>query len=132
MFRDLSGTAVQYSPETQYNIAMDGGYPFAGNYTWGWRAAYSWRDDQFIGSKNHPVTDVQPAYGKFDASLYVEDEAGKWRIALVGLNLNDEITGNFANDTREYTAHHRPDSYAQGTDLLFYRGRASGRSARAV
>ncbi len=99
--QDLSGTAVQYSPETQYNIAMDGDYPFAGNLAWGWRAAYSWRDDQFIGSKNHPVTDVQPAYGKFDASFYVEDQAGNWRIALIGLNLNDEITGNFANDSRE-------------------------------
>lgn len=99
--QDLSGTAVQYSPETQYNLAVDGGYPIAGNYTWGWRAAWSWRDDQFIGSKNHPVTDVQPAYGKFDASLYVEDQEGNWRVALVGLNLNDEITGNFANDTRE-------------------------------
>ena len=99
--QDLSGTAVQYWPETQYNIAMDGDYPVAGNLVWGWRAAYSWRDDQFIGSKNHPVTDVQPAYGKFNASVHVEDQEGNWRVALVGLNLNDEITGNFANDTRE-------------------------------
>lgn len=99
--QDLSGTDVQYSPETQFNIALDGNYPFGGSYAWGWRAAYSWRDDQFIGSKNHPVTDVQPSYGKFDASLYVEDQDGKWRVSLVGLNLNDEITGNFANDTRE-------------------------------
>ena len=45
--------------------------------------------------------DVQEAYGKFDASLYVEGPDGKWRVSLIGLNLNDEITGNFANDTRE-------------------------------
>ncbi len=99
--QDLSGTDVQYSPETQYNLAVDGEYPLSSGLNWGWRAAYSWRDDQFIGSKNHPVTDVQPAYGKVDASLFVEGEDGRWRIALVGLNLNDEITGNFANDTRE-------------------------------
>ena len=99
--QDLSGTDVQYSPETQYNLAVDGSYPFASDYVWGWRGAYSWRDDQFIGSKNHPVTDVQPSYGKFDASIFVEDQEGKWRVSLIGLNLNDEIIGNFANDTRE-------------------------------
>ncbi len=99
--QDLSGTDVQYSPDTQYNLALDGAYPFGNGYSWGWRASYAWRDDQFIGSKNHPVTDVQPAYGKIDASLFVEGPDGRWRVSLIGLNLNDEVTGNFANDTRE-------------------------------
>jgi outer membrane receptor protein involved in Fe transport len=99
--QDLSGTAVQYAPDTQLNIAIDGSYDFMDDKMWGWRASYSWRDDQFIGSKGHPVVDVQEAYGKFDASLYVEGPDGKWRVSLIGLNLNDEITGNFANDTRE-------------------------------
>lgn len=99
--QDLSGTDVQYSPETQYNLAVDGAYPIGDAFTWGWRAAYAWRDDQFVGSKNHPVTDVQEAYGKLDASLFLEGQDGKWRVSLIGLNLNDEITANFANDSRE-------------------------------
>jgi len=98
--QDLSGDEVQYSPDTQYNLAIDGSYPTANGLEWGWRAAYSWRDDQFIGSKNSP-NDIQEAYGKVNASLFVEGQEGKWRVSLIGLNLTDEITGNFANDTRE-------------------------------
>ena len=97
--QSLSGQEVQYSPDLQYNLAVDGAYPAAGTMEWGWRLAYNWRDDQFIGSKNHPVTDIQEAYGKADASLFLAAADGKWRVALIGLNLNDVTTGNFANDT---------------------------------
>lgn len=67
--------------------------------TLNWRLNDNWREDQFIGSKNHPVTDIQEAHGKADASLFVADASGRWRISLIGLNLNDEVTGNFANVT---------------------------------
>lgn len=97
--QSLSGQEVQYSPDVQYNIAVDGAYPVAGTREWGWRLAYNWREDQFIGSKNHPVTDIQEAYGKADASLFLAAADGKWRVSLIGLNLNDVVTGNFANDT---------------------------------
>ena len=45
------------------------------------------------------MTDIQEAYGKADASLFLAAADGKWRVALIGLNLNDVTTGNFANDT---------------------------------
>ena len=85
---------------------------------WGWRIAYNWREDQFIGSKNHPVTDLQPAYGKVDASLFIADAGGRWRISLIGLNLNDEIAGNFANDTR--VADRLPDPALTPTNPTFF------------
>ena len=99
--QDLSGADVQYSPKTQFNIAVDGEYPIGDSLNWGWRGSYSWRDDQFIGSQAHPVVDVQEAYGKLNASLFVESQDKNWRLSLIGLNLTDEITGNFANSSRE-------------------------------
>jgi len=99
--QDLSGTDVQYSPKTQFNIAVDGKYPAGDTLEWGWRGAYAWRDDQFIGSQSHPVADVQEAYGKLNASLFVAPQNGNWRLSLIGSNLTDEITGNFANSSRE-------------------------------
>ena len=116
--QSLSGQEVQYSPDLQYNIAVDGSYPTGGTMEWGWRIAYNWRDDQFIGSKNHPVTDIQKANGKADASLFLADANGKWRVSLIGLNLNDEVTGNFANDTN--VADRLPDPTLTPNRPTFY------------
>jgi hypothetical protein len=67
---------------------------------WGWRAAYNWRDDQFIGTQNHPTADVQEAYGKFNASLFLASADGRWRVSLIGTNLNDENVGTGSNHGR--------------------------------
>lgn len=116
--QSLTGQEVQYSPDFSFNFGVDGAYPISGTMEWGWRIAYNWREDQFIGSKNHPVTDIQEAYGKVDASLYLADAGGKWRVSLVGLNLNDEITANFANDTN--IPDRQPDPNVTPTRPTFY------------
>jgi outer membrane receptor protein involved in Fe transport len=98
--QSLTGQSVSYAPEWQYIFSVDGAYSFAANMEWGWRAAYNWRDDQFIGTTNHPAADVQEAYGKFNASLFLASADGKWRVSLIGTNLNDENVGTGANHGR--------------------------------
>ena len=115
--QDLSGDEVQYSPDNQYNLAVDGRYPTVSDLEWGWRASYSWRSDQFIGSKNSPG-DIQESYGKVNASVFVEGQDARWRVSLIGLNLSDEITGNFANDTREPRAFD-PDVLPRAPSFFF-------------
>ena len=98
--QSLTGQSVSYAPEWQYIVSVDGAYSFAANMEWGWRAAYNWRDDQVIGTQNHPTADVQEAYGKFNASLFLASADGKWRVSLIGTNLNDENVGTGSNHGR--------------------------------
>jgi len=98
--QSLTGQDVSFAPELQYNLAVDGAYPFKETMQWGWRAAYHWVDDQFIGTQNHPTADVQESYGKFNASLFVASQDDTWRVSLIGLNLNDENVGTGSNHGR--------------------------------
>ena len=98
--QSLTGQDVSFSPELQYNLSVDGAYPFKETMQWGWRAAYHWVDDRFIGTQNHPTADVQESYGKFNASLFVASQDDTWRVSLIGLNLNDENVGTGSNHGR--------------------------------
>ena len=95
----------------------------------GWRAAYNWQDDQFIGTKNHPTADVQEAYGKFNASLFLASADGKWRVSLIGTTsmtrtwhrieswpYDESITGARRNAGNTYDKFHgsRPASRDSG------------------
>ena len=98
--QSLTGQDVSFSPGLQYNLSVDGAYPVGDSLEWGWRAAYHWMDDQFIGTQNHPTADVQDSYSKVNANLFVASQDGKWRVSLIGLNLNDENVGTGSNHGR--------------------------------
>jgi hypothetical protein len=40
----------------------------------------------------------QSAYTKVDATVAISSRTDGWRLALVGRNLTDKMTSNFAND----------------------------------
>ena len=98
--QSLTGQDVSFSPGLQYNLSVDGAYPVGDSLEWGWRAAYHWMDDQFIGTQNHPTADVQDSYSKVNANLFVASQDGKWRVSLIGLNLIDENVGTGSNHGR--------------------------------
>ena len=98
--QSLTGQDVSFSPGLQYNLSVDGAYPVGDSLEWGWRAAYHWMDDQFIGTQNHPTADVQDSYSKVNANLFVASQDGKWRVSLIGLNLTDENVGTGSNHGR--------------------------------
>jgi hypothetical protein len=59
------------------------------------RAYYS--DEYSMQLDNDPVH-YQSAYTKVDATIAVASRDGRWRLALIGRNLTNKATSNFAND----------------------------------
>jgi len=117
--QSLTGQDVSFSPELQYNLSVDGAYPVGDSLEWGWRAAYHWMDDQFIGTQNHPTADVQDSYSKVNANLFVASQDGKWRVSLIGLNLNDENVGTGSNHGRMMNLQPDPTATPNIPTLVF-------------
>jgi hypothetical protein len=53
--------------------------------------------DEHILQVDHDPTQFQGSYTRVDANVALASDDGRWRIALVGCNLTDELTANFGN-----------------------------------
>lgn len=95
-FQDFSGQPIEFSPEMQFSVGLEGERPL-GTLQLGWFVNYYWKDDQFLNLKHHPIYDLQEAYGLWDVSLSIGDVADVWRVSLVAKNLTDEIYSTFSN-----------------------------------
>jgi outer membrane receptor protein involved in Fe transport len=122
--QDLSGKQLQYSPEWSFN--------FEGRYTWPVTSAIELTlFGRAYFNEEHPLAlDLDPKtfsddYWKFDASIGLADPDGRWRVALIGRNLTDELTSNFSNDgpgpdgaSAQYFSH-PPRSYSLQAQVNF-------------
>ncbi|WFL77667.1 TonB-dependent receptor [Altererythrobacter arenosus] len=86
---DLDGRDVARAPTWSGNLAFDWGIPVGNTMEMGLsgNAAYS---DSYH-TNNGLVTFIQDSYVTFDGSVSIGDADGKWKLALVGVNLTDEI-----------------------------------------
>lgn len=95
--QDLSGGELQYSPDWKVNLD--------GSYTWPVSSALEftvftrvyYTDDQALALDLDPQH-YQDSFAKWDASLILASQDKRWRVSLIGQNLTDELTANFAND----------------------------------
>ena len=95
--QNLSGANLPFAPESQFTFDIDYRIP-AGNMEWLIGAQYYWVDDMFLALDHDPL-DTQESYGKLNARIELSGNDGQWAVSLVGRNLSDELTANFANDT---------------------------------
>ena len=95
--QDLSGENLAFSAESQFTFDIEYLVPI-GNLELLFGAQYYWVDDMFL-ALDHDPNDTQKSYGKLNARVQLSGNDGQWSISLVGRNLTDELTANFANDT---------------------------------
>ena len=94
---DLTGEHLPYSPEHQLSLflnhtsRLDGGLIIDTiidtNYT-----------DEFTTQNDNDPLDGQDGYAKVNARVSLQSEGDGWEIALVGKNLTDKTTTNYATD----------------------------------
>jgi len=95
--QDLSGKELQFAPDWSYSI--DGTYTWqlSGNLRLSLFGRIYYSDAYAMALDLDPDT-FQDAFTKIDATLTLLGGGGKWRVSLIGRNLTDEKTANFAND----------------------------------
>lgn len=96
--QDLSGVQLQFAPELQFTIDADYTLFFQNGMELTFASQYFWVDDKFL-SLDHDPNDTQSSFGKINARISLISNDGQWSVALVGRNLTNEFTANFANDT---------------------------------
>ena len=95
--RDLSGHETKFSPSYSGFISATYSIPVFGNYMLTVEPDLYFTDSYFIQGDFDPFTQ-QDDYVRLNLRLAVGSLDGKWELALVGKNLNDEDTIFFAND----------------------------------
>jgi outer membrane receptor protein involved in Fe transport len=94
--QDLSDKTLQYSPDWSYALAAEYIQPIANLELIGAVQLYG-QDDSALALDLDPNT-FQDAYHKLDARVTLQREDGRWAVSLVGRNLTDKRTANWAND----------------------------------
>lgn len=91
--QDLDGRDVARAPEWAGNIAIDWTIPMNDSFELNFSGNANYSDSYFTNEDT--LTDfIQDSYVTLDASISVGHPDGKWRVALVGVNLTDEIWVN--------------------------------------
>ena len=90
---DLDGREASRAPKWSGNIAVDFFTPINDSLELGvsGNAIYS---DSYFTDESTPTDFRQDSYVSFDATLSVGDADGKWKLALIGVNLSNEIWTN--------------------------------------
>ncbi|MFN5011836.1 MAG: TonB-dependent receptor domain-containing protein, partial [Gammaproteobacteria bacterium] len=95
--QNLKGQPLQYSP--QWKAAVDARYevPISDGLRLQLLGRVYYSDEYSMQLDNDPLH-YQSAYTKVDATIAISSRTDGWRLALVGRNLTDKMTSNFAND----------------------------------
>jgi outer membrane receptor protein involved in Fe transport len=95
--QDLSGKPLQFAPE--YTAVFGARYDrqVGDNLDLNLGFDYSWSDDVVVANDLDPHL-IQESYGKINARIALSSSDGKWTLALVGKNLNEEETFTWGND----------------------------------
>lgn len=101
--QDLAGARTSFAPEFSGTLGVD----FRHETGWNWfgdgvsllaRAQVFYTDDFNTNFDADPLT-VQGSYYKFDARLGLAGTSGSWEVAVIGRNLNNEITSHWIANT---------------------------------
>ncbi|MEL7447074.1 MAG: TonB-dependent receptor, partial [Pseudomonadota bacterium] len=111
---DINGRDTARSPTWSGNLAVDWFIPLGDTLELGFGGNAIYTDSYFTDEvTNNDFR--QDSYVAFDATVSIGDQDGKWKLALVGTNLTDEIWVN--------TSGERPFRPATGDDLVLTQNR---------
>jgi iron complex outermembrane recepter protein len=88
----VKGRATARAPKFSGNIAFDWRTPVGDSMEIGLSGNATYSDSYWTNATNEYYR--QPSYVTLDAALSVGDPDGKWKLALIGTNLTDEIWTN--------------------------------------
>lgn len=91
---DASGLPLPNSPKWTYSLAANYEFPLTSRVNGFASVDWYHRSATNLSQVGDPAQAI-PAYGLLGASVGVEDPAGKWRVALSGKNLLDELFCSF-------------------------------------
>lgn len=95
--QDLAGKPLQFAPDWAANLGLDYNTSLSENIDLGLSVNINWSDDVVIANDQDENL-TQDAYYKLNARAEISDSEGRWMLALVGKNLNDEKTTSWGND----------------------------------
>ncbi|GAB5452795.1 MAG: TonB-dependent receptor [Halioglobus sp.] len=95
--QDLSGKALQFSPEWSAHFAADYYMDISDTLEMKLGADAMYSDDYIVPNDQDPVLN-QDAFWKLNARVQLDSTDGKWSVALLGRNLTDEQTTTWGND----------------------------------
>ena len=90
---DLRGRAASRAPKLSGSVGFDYGVELGSNLKFGLGGNMFFTSKYFTGNQN-TRSNIQPGYQSFDARASIGHPDGKWKLALVGVNLSDEIWNN--------------------------------------
>lgn len=94
---DLDGRRAARAPKWSGNIAFDWAIPMNDSLEFGLNGNASYSGSYFASNTDFDDF-VQSDYVSLDGSVSVGDPEGQWKLALVGVNLTNEIWANTAGD----------------------------------
>ena len=95
---NIGGTAIPRAPEWSVSGGLDLDTPISGSLRLKGNLTASYRSGIFLDDNLNPAS-YQDGFTKIDARLGVGSPDGTWELALVGLNLTDELTSSYALGT---------------------------------
>jgi len=95
--QDLTDETLQYAPEYSASISAKYIWPLSGSLELVGFAQLIYQDDIFLSLDLDPNA-TQSSYTKWNARLTLRSMDQNWEVSLIGRNLTDETTLNFAND----------------------------------
>ncbi len=95
--QDLSGKNTPYAPDLAATFNAEYVWQLSENLELTGFVQVVYSDDYLLQQDQDPL-DMQGSFHKIDARLSLGDVEGRWKLSLVGRNLNDELTFSAAND----------------------------------
>ena len=95
--QSLDGKTLQFAPEWSYSTSLEYVLPLGDNLEFISFVQVYGEDEKALALDLDPST-WQDSYTKVDARFTLASTSGMWEVSLIGRNLTDEDTRNFAND----------------------------------
>jgi outer membrane receptor protein involved in Fe transport len=95
--QDLSGKDLQYAPSLSFSSSLEYRRPLSDQFEWISALTLYGAGDQHLALDLDPNT-REDDYIKADLKLTLKNSQEHWELSLIGKNLGDVTTSNFAND----------------------------------
>lgn len=103
--QDISGETGDYAPELSASLTAQYSHPLSDSRELRLQLDMNYSDEYFT-TQDRDIADQQQAFYKLNSRLAWSDHLQGWELALVGKNLNNEITRSHGNDVPLFVGAH--------------------------